>query len=116
MSKSPGHPSERWSEVWRLHDDLPPAAAALLRGAALDMEPGPVREAMEALADLLEAHRTWLGLYTKAGRVVADVQAADQHGEEVERFETLWQDCEAEAEAALAPYLPPLRRAGPPGQ
>jgi len=92
MAKQPGHPSERWPETWRLHADLPPAAAALLKGAALDMSEGPARQAMEDLAGLLIAERAWLGLYAEGGVVKAHVDEvkAGEHMEAAERFEALW--------------------------
>jgi hypothetical protein len=108
MAKQLGHPSERWPETWRLHADLPPAAAALLKGAALDMLEGPARRAMEDLAGLLNEERDWLSLYAESGKVMADTDdKADGYSlEKVERFEELWAACEAEAEAALAAFLP----------
>ena len=108
MSKQPGHPSEAWPETWRLHAELPPQAAALLTGAALDLPHGKKRVLMRELAELLTAERVWLRLYAEGGKVMADIDEAAAGGrvDKVERFEELWEACKAEAEAALGAFLP----------
>ena len=89
-----------------MHAQLPPQAAALLTGAALDMESGSAREAMEALAGLLTREREWLMVYASGGTVLLSMDQAAAKPEVLERYEELWRACEGEATAALGAFLP----------
>lgn len=99
---------EKYPALCGMHGSTPPRAAALLRGAALDLEHGKERQAMRELAGLLTEERAWLRLYSKGGAVVAESneEAEGFSMDKVEEYEALWSACEAEATAALVDFLP----------
>ena len=109
-------PDKAWLEGLRkehgalfdLHGSSPPMAAALLKGAALDLPHGKARQAMRELAGLLTEERAWLRMYAEGGVVAAesDEEAAGFSMSKVERYEALWGACKAEAEGVLAAFLP----------